>query len=194
MSIVKNKGTGAGGAETNVSGLSFEMQTCNQMNLVKQGFSKVLMSKGKSTYYLKYSFDDLQVDIYYASKKGFTRLIKILFDVSIFREPDEAYIIHYLVDDTYDVKIIEKKNQNTPGSVEDKLLAGNTIRKIYHKLLPSKCRVSYAFCISDYLKSNFTSNTTKYKVLREIFVEDNIPFFYGEDNDYFENINQWIGL
>jgi hypothetical protein len=194
MYIVRNKGTGAGGAETNVSGLSFEMQTCNQMNLVKQGFSKVIMSKGKSTYYLKYSFDDLQVEIYYASKKGFTRLIQTLFDVSIFREPDEAYIIHYLVDDKYDVKIIEKKNQNTPGSVEDKLLAGNTIRKIYQKLLPNKCHVSYAFCISDYLKKNFTSDIVKYKVIREIFEEEGIPLFYGDDIDYFDKINKWIGL
>lgn len=194
MSLVKNKGTGAGGAETNVSGLSFEALTSNEINLQNKGFSKVIMSKGKSTYYLKFHFDDLKVNIYYASKKGFTKLVKQLFDIYIFKEPDEAYIIHYLFDDTYDVRIIEKKNQNTSGSVEDKLLTGNTIRKIYQKLLPRNCQVSYAFCISDYLKRNFTSDTTKYRVIREIFKEENIPLFYGEDNDYFDMINKWIGI
>lgn len=194
MSLIKNRGTGAGGAETNVSGLSFETLTSNEKNLEMQGFSRVIISKGKSTYYLIYHFDDLQVDIYYAIKKGFKKLTKKLFDIEIFREPDEAYIIHYIVDNTYDVRIIEKKNQNTPGSVEDKLLTGNTIRKIYQKLLPSNCKVSYAFCVSSYLKRNFTSDITKYKIIREIFEEENIQLFYGEDNNYFDNINEWIGL
>mgnify|MGYP000485241837 CR=1 FL=1 len=190
----KNRGTGAGGANTNAFGLRFEVKTCNQRNLTDNGFQKKELGTGVSTYYLVYNFDDLQVVVYYASKKGFVKLIKQLFDVETFREPDEAYIIHYLCDNTYHIKILEKKNQNTAGSVEDKLLTGNTIRKIYQRLLPSYCNVSYAFCVSTFLKNNINSNSLKYKVLREIFEEDNIPIFFGDDDDYFCKINHWIGL
>lgn len=195
-SKIANKGTGAGGAKTNENGLNFERTTCNFENLILQGFVKKQLGKGKAKtkFYLVQQFNDLQVVVYVASKKGFVSLMKQLFNVNICKEPDEAYVIHYLFDNTYDVKIIEKKNQNTAGSVEEKLMTGNSVRRMYQKFLPNNCNVSYAFCVSNYLKNNLNSDTLKYKFIKEIFKEDDTRLFYGEDNDYFHKVNSWIGL
>lgn len=193
-SKIANKGTGAGGAKTNENGLKFERTTCNFENLISQGFTRKQLGKGKTMFYLVQHFNDLQVVVYVASKKGFVSLIKHLFNVDICKQPDEAYVIHYLSDNTYDVKIIEKKNQNTAGSVEEKLMTGNSVRRMYQKFLPNNCNVSYAFCVSNYLKSNINSDTLKYKFIKEIFEEDDTRLFYGEDNDYFHKVSLWIGL
>lgn len=193
-SKIANKGTGAGGAKTNENGLKFERTTCNFENLISQGFTRKQLGKGKTMFYLVQQFNDLQVVVYVASKKGFVSLIKHLFNVDICKQPDEAYVIHYLSDNTYDVKIIEKKNQNTAGSVEEKLMTGNSVRRMYQKFLPNNCNVSYAFCVSNYLKSNINSDTLKYKFIKEIFEEDDTRLFYGEDNDYFHKVSLWIGL
>lgn len=189
-----NKGTGAGGAKTNENGLGFEKSTCNIENLKAKGFTKKQLGKGKTKFCLLIEFTDLHAVVYFASKKGFVSLIKHLFNVEICKEPDEAYVIHYLLDNTYDVKIIEKKNQNTAGSVDEKLMTGNSVQRMYQKFLPNNCNVSYAFCVSNYLKSNLNSDKLKYKIIREIFEEDNTCLFYGEDADYLCKVNLWIGL
>ena len=47
-----NKGTGAGGAKTNVVGKSFEQLTSNEPRLIAEGFIRTNMTKGKYGYYL----------------------------------------------------------------------------------------------------------------------------------------------
>ena len=49
----------------------------------------------------------------------------------------------------------------------------------------------YAFCLNNYFKTKF-NESEKYKLLAKILAEDNIPIFFGEDEDYFEKLNDWI--
>ena len=49
--------------------------------------------------------------------------MKYKYNISMFRCPDEAYIIEYK-NGKIQVKILEKKEQNVEGSVETKLWAG----------------------------------------------------------------------
>jgi hypothetical protein len=54
--------------------------------------------------------------------------------------------------------------------------------------------ISYAFCISKYLQEKFESNQIKYNNMLKIMKEDNIKIFYGENDNYFDVIYEWINM
>ena len=59
--LIHNKGTGAGGANTNYHGKKFEEQTNNELRLLAQGYTKQSISsnpKKTSEWYLSKTFDD----------------------------------------------------------------------------------------------------------------------------------------
>lgn len=197
MNNIINKGTGAGGANTNNSGLPFEKLLSNEPYLLANGFLKVNFGKTNNMYYLQkqYIQQDIPKIVYYAKKKAFKYLAKNIFNVDICKEPDEAYLIHSISDNTYQLKIIEIKNQNTDGSVEDKLMTCNMVRRMYNEFFNKfNIQVDYAFSISNFLKKKFISDTLKYVILRKLFIEDNITVFYGEDNDYSQQLNTWLHI
>ena len=117
-------------------------------------------------------------------------------NIDIYKNPDEAFVI--IQNDEYIIKILEKKNQNVEGSVEDKLKTGEFNRKeyekIFNKLLKDKykIKIEYGFCISKFLQNKFESDNLKYKIIKEIMDEDNIKLFYGEEEFYFDKILDWI--
>ena len=91
---VKNRGIGAGGANTNKNGLSWEEQTCNKTNLKnKYGFiKKKFHKKNKSHFTLSKQFDN-NLEIIYLTKHGFKTYINNEYGTDIRWEPDEAYLI-----------------------------------------------------------------------------------------------------
>jgi hypothetical protein len=193
-SLLINKGTGAGGASTTKNGLNFEEFTSNKNNLESQGYARTDVGKGKTTYYLRKIFSDLNVEVFYASKKGVVLLLNILFGVAIYREPDEAFLVHSLEDDTYNLYIIEVKNQNRSGSVEDKILAGPVMKRTYQMSVGPEIKVHFAYVLSDYLKTKFASSRPKYTHINRVFMEEDIKLFYGGDQDYFVKLFEWIGI
>lgn len=48
------------------------------------------------------------------------------------------------------------------------------------------------FIINKFLKEKYLSNEPKYKILKIILEENNIKVLYGEDEDYFDNIDKFI--
>jgi hypothetical protein len=118
------------------------------------------------------------------------------FDINIYKNPDEAFII-FNNNDVY-IKILEKKNQNVEGSVEDKLKTGGFNKREYEKMISKENKtkyifsISYAFCVSKFLQNKFESNQIKYNIIKEIMTEDNIKIFYGEDEKYFDTLLEWI--
>ena len=181
-----NKGTGAGGAKTNVVGKSFEQLTSNEPRLIAEGFIRTNMTKGKYGYYLSKQLNDKRV--VFVSQGGLKVYLKTTYGISIFQEPDEAYIIESL-DGIY-IKILEKKYQSGPGSVDTKLKAGPTIREEYHRTLEKKWTVHYAFCINQYLQNQLMQ--PKWTVFKEIMAEQNIQILFGDDSSYFETLDRWI--
>lgn len=191
-----NKGTGAGGAKTNANGLAFENLTCNVSRLQDLGFTKTLVGKGKTMFILSKYYEDEDKTVTYSSKHGFKKIIKTTFDVDLYREPDEAYIVHYKTSNQYRIMIIEKKNQNCEGSVEEKLFTGAFIRKLYQRRFKEhqNVQVQYAFCVSDFLTNHLTSTKEKYVDISEILAEDNIKVFHSKDTDFVEQVDAWIGI
>lgn len=179
---LSNKGTGAGGANTNITGKKFEDKTDNQSILLLAGYVK-------KNYYLFKSFD--YKTITYLTQRGLKKYMNTMYNIDIFRNPDEAYIIEYK-DGKKVIKILEKKNQNSEGSVETKLWAGPSLKREYEIILGNNFDVQYSYTVNDFLKQSILSNKKKYEVLNIILKENDIQVFFGDDEDYFELLNKWI--
>ena len=190
----KHRGTGAGGANTNKNGLRFEEKTSIEKYLVDKKYNKICMKgSNKKCYY--YKFDDKDKEIIYFTKGGFKMYFRENFDICTYKEPDEGYLI--IKNDNYYLKILEKKNQNVSGSVEEKLKTGDFVRQEYELMINDNSKkikfdVSFAFCVSKYLQDKLTSDIPKYININKIMKKQNIEIFYGEENYYFDKLYQWI--
>jgi hypothetical protein len=185
----KNRGTGAGGKNTNMNGKNFEDRTSNYDNLIKDNFQKIKINDTKFGYYLYKKNDDCE--IYYCKQSGLKSLLKEKFSLTIFRVPDEAYIIIKNNGEKFLV-IIEQKNQNGEGSVETKLWAAPALKREYEISLKEQFRVYYTFIFNIFYENKIKSDVIKYKILLKIFLENNINYFYGEEEDYFNKFNEWL--
>ncbi len=188
-----NKGTGAGGANTNYNGLSFEEKTSIESKLEECKYiKKNIKIKNRKGYY--YENDNI---IYFT--KGCKNTFKLYFEkefkIITYRQPDEAYLIK-LDDNNYILKILEKKNQNVDGSVEDKLKTGAFNRREYELMINIheniKFKVIYYFCVSKFLQEKLESDNIKYKNIKKIMEEDTIGVLYGDEDNYQDKLSEWI--
>ena len=184
-----NKGTGAGGANTNYYGKQFEEKTNNQQRLLEMGYTLIKKTKKSYDYYLSKTFEDKTV--VFALQNGLKQYMKNKYNIDLFRCPDEAYIIEYTSGRKI-IKILEKKEQNVEGSVETKLWSGPSLKREYELVLGAEFEVFYGFCVSKFLKNKFISNEKKYTILNTILNENNISVLFGEDENYFETFDTWF--
>jgi len=191
MGLVKNKGTGAGGANTTTNGKTFENKTENESRLLSNGFVRKTIP-GYNTKYGFYLIKDITPteSITYLTQGGLKAYFAHFFNKEMCRSPDEAYLFRN--GDTYTLKILEKKNQNTAGSVDVKLLAGKGFIDEYTFILGEKFTVRYAFCISAFLKKDYVSDCVKSKALHYINQEYGIAVLFGDDDNYYETLDAWI--
>lgn len=189
--VTVNRGTGAGGANTNLFGKKFEEKTNNEDRLVADGFTKNSFTKKpkKHEVYLSKSLADRTV--YFVLQTGLKTFIKNKYDIELFRCPDEAYIIEYKSGRKV-IKILEKKEQNVEGSVETKLWAGPALKREYEIILGAEWEVHYGFCVSSFLKDKMTSGEKKYTALNTILGESRIDVLFGDDDDYFSKFDMWL--
>jgi len=190
--IIVNKGTGAGGSNTNYYGKKFEEKTNNQSRLIDMGYIRNNFSKKpKKAYdfYLSKTFEDKTIT--FVLQNGLKIYMKNKYNIELFRCPDEAYIIEYNTGKKV-IKILEKKEQNVEGSVETKLWSGPSLKREYELVLGPDFEVQYGFCVSEFLKNKLTSNEKKYVILNTILAENNIAVLFGDDDNYFEQFDNWF--
>ena len=188
---IQNRGTGAGGANTNINGKTFENKTDNQSRLLSTGFIRKTIPGYNTKYgfYLVKEISPTQT-ITYLTQGGLKAYFTHFFNKEMCRSPDEAYL--FKNGDTYTLKILEKKNQNIAGSVDTKLLAGRGFIDEYEFLLGEKFTVHYAFCISAFLKNGYIADCVKSKALRYINEKYGIKVLFGDDTNYYETLDAWI--
>jgi len=194
LTVYTNKGTGAGGAKTNLYGKRFEEITNNQHRLINSGYSLVSFAKKNSSkltydYYLVRELGDNTT--VFVLQNGLKKYMREKHHIELFRCPDEAYIIEHK-SGKKEIKILEKKEQNVEGSVETKLWSGPSLKREYEIVLGQHFIVHYGFCVSNFLKHKICSTDAKYTCLRQILNENNIKVLYGEDANYFETLDEWI--
>jgi hypothetical protein len=114
----------------------------------------------------------------------------ILFTIRI---PDHAILILSKDKKKFKPKliIIEIKNQNVSGSVDEKLWAGIAIKKNYQYWLEN-FDIEYVFILSTYLYNLVIGNKKKYNGLSKLLSDSNIKIFHGNDINHFENIYNLI--
>jgi hypothetical protein len=177
--MLKNKGTGAGGANTNKNGLSYEDKTeINENRRYK--VTETFIVKSKSLYKVTIDKHELikvkkaELRIYMEGKNEYNKKEKSL-------QPDECYI-----DETNKViNIIEKKFQNKAGSVDEKIQTGMFKKEFYEDQYPNYT-IKYCYCLSDWFKSD------KYLPEMRFLKKYEVGVFWGSDVDYVDNILNWI--
>jgi hypothetical protein len=194
IQLVSNKGTGAGGANTNYYGKKFEEKTNNQQRLLDLGYIKTSFSKNPKNAYDYYLIKTYETNtIVFVLQNGLKMYMKNKYNIDLFRCPDEAYIIEYNSGRKV-IKILEKKEQNKEGSVETKLWSGPSLKREYELVLGIDFEVFYGFCVSGFLQKKLISNEQKYTILNKILYENNISVLFGDDENYFETLDRWIIL
>ena len=90
-----NKGTGAGGSNTNVNGKSFEMKTSNEPRLLDSGFVRKNIPgvgyKIKNGFYYEKQITPTTT-VVYLTQGGLKAYFKHFFGKEMCRCPDEAYL------------------------------------------------------------------------------------------------------
>ena len=192
LNMIVNKGTGAGGTNTNYYGKKFEEKTNNELRLLNDGYIKSSLTKTPKKvydYYISKTYEDKT--IIFVLQNGLKMYMKNKYNIELFRCPDEAYIIEYNTGKKV-IKILEKKEQNVEGSVETKLWSGPSLKREYELVLGDEFEVHYGFCLSEFLKKKLISNEKKYEILNKILAESNIAVLFGDDENYFETFNNWF--
>ena len=177
---IKNKGTGAGGANTNKNGLSYEEMTeikesdrykYTDSIKVKTKMIKQVIIDGE----LHIKINKAELKLYMNENKKYnTKSEKAL-------EPDECYIN----ESKKIIYILEKKFQQTSGSVDEKIQTGFFKIWFYNEQYPDY-EIKYCYCLSDWFKS------IKYKPEMRFFKKYEIDVFWGSDDNYADNILNWI--
>jgi hypothetical protein len=177
----KNRGTGAGGANTNVNGLSYEdntdLKVCYcEIEENKENNSKKIKFEGNTREFInvkKAAFHKYMDEI--GEKNNSLQL------AAGCKQPDEVYIdLERKI-----IFIIEKKFQQSPGSVDEKLQTAPYKKHFYEKLFQNY-KINYIYCLSDWFKLD------TYKGLLEYLEENSIPVFWGNDLDYKNKIIKFI--
>ena len=169
MPIAINRGTGAGGANTNATGLAYETLTdLNDMYtragdmLTFHGYTKQFKTFKKAELFRKVRRDTSVVPMHGC------------------KQPDESFLS---IDDSK-LFIIEKKFQQTSGSVCEKIQTGDAKRYNYRNMFP-ELEVHYVYCLSEWFASNC-------KAELDYLSECGIPIFWGGDSTYKKNIVEYI--
>lgn len=173
---IKNKGTGAGGSNTNKNGLSYEELTDLDDKIT-------ILEKGKFSNTIKFHNNEKS---FIKTKQA--NLFKCMHDeinTSVdkahgCKNPDECYIDK----DLKNIFIIEKKFQQCSGSVCEKIQTPDFKLWQYSRTFPSYT-IIYIYCLSDWFKKNCIAEL-------EYLDFKNICYFWGSSKSYKDNIIKFI--
>lgn len=180
ISNIINRGTGAGGSNTNLNGLSYE-----DMTNLEEYYSEISYDKKEKIKNIK--FKDYERELIVANKSKLYKVMEKIGEKNKLqpaagcKEPDEAYI-----DKNRKITfIIEKKFQQTPGSVDEKIQTGHFKKTHYSKQFPNY-KINYIYCLSDWFKRD------EYTSVLDYLKENDIPIFWGNDKNYKNDIIKFI--
>jgi hypothetical protein len=181
----KNKGKGSGGKNTNKLGKTYEKKVDCSSYLINNGFE--IINKDNIIYLYK-KLNNLKI-LFFQQRELKKYLIKY-YNKKIFRIPDQSILI-LSKSEKPKLIIIEIKNQNVAGSVDDKLWAGIAIKKNYQYWLEI-FDVDYVFILSTFLYNLVMGNVKKYNGLFKLLSDSNIKILNGDDINYTNNMYNLI--
>lgn len=173
---IKNKGTGAGGSNTNKNGLSYEELTDlnNRITILeKNEFSTKIIFDNNKKSFLKTK----QSNLFKCMKDNININIKKAHGC---KNPDECYIDKELKN----MFIIEKKFQQCSGSVCEKIQTPDFKLWQYSRTFPDY-NIIYIYCLSDWFKKNCIAEL-------EYLDFKKIRYFWSNSETYKDDIINFI--
>lgn len=176
-----NKGTGAGGANTNKNGLIFE-----EVVDLKDGYESIQPSRngiGSEVTFKGYlrTFIEVSKSALHKYMKEIRQKNMTLKPAAGCKQPDEAYIDL----EEKNIIIIEKKFQQTSGSVDEKLQTG-CFKQLHYKELFPNFKIYYMYCLSDWFQRD------EYKSVLNYLKDGGIHVFWGNSETCKEKIIEFI--
>jgi hypothetical protein len=179
----RNKGTGAGGANTNKNGLSYE-----EITDLASNYKSCVSIPNKKYKMSEISFDGERTFLKPQTKVTLHKYMKEIgerneevYAAGGCKEPDETYIDP--VNRT--VFILEKKFQQVGGSVDEKLQTGPFKKMHYEELFPNY-KIHYIYCLCDWFKRD------DYKSTMDYLKKNGIPVFWGSSETCKEDIIEFM--
>jgi len=166
---IQTKGKGAGGANTNKNGLSYETKTdlSTEYNIIQQDkYSK------KVTFTTNQNISLLTTKQHNLFKCMDKNIDKNIYRAHGCKNPDECFIDEA----TKTMFIIEKKFQQTAGSVCEKIQTPDFKIWQYSRTFPNYT-IIYIYCLSDWFKYNCKAEI-------EYLEYKKIPLFWGNSDSY----------
>ena len=173
-----NRGTGAGGANTNKNGISYE-----ELTNLNSEFN--VLSNGKFAQKITFVNDCNHREFYTTKQAHFFKHMHAHIDFTIpqahgCKRPDECFI-----DFTRKIiYIIEKKFQQTSGSVCEKIQTSDMKLWQFKRTFPL-FHIVYVYCLSSWFIENM-------KAELQYLEHKKIPVFFGDDTTYKFDIVQFI--
>ena len=179
--IIKNRGTGAGGSNTNKNGLLFEKNTDldNQITNITNQIGGLNIN-----YHIKMQFENNDKTLIKTTK--LFKYMENYIDKNIngahgCKKPDECYID----ENAKTIFIIEKKFQQCSGSVCEKIQTVDFKLWQYNRIFKNEYKIVYIYCLSDWFKKNCKAEI-------EYLQKMKIPLFWGNDNNYKNDLIKFI--
>jgi hypothetical protein len=177
-----NRGTGAGGSNTNTNGKPYEEKTdlFDQITILEE-----VKSNSKKSHSLIHFNNKVSEIFMKTDQSAFFRCMNHAADPDVdkahgCKNPDECYI-H---EKSKTIIIIEKKFQQTGGSVCEKIQTSDFKKWQYMRTFPDY-NIVYIYCLSSWFKKNCIPEL-QYLELRSV------PVFWGDDVDYKTKIVNFI--
>jgi len=179
----------------NINGLKFENSINSFNRLLSFDFIKNPLIKKhylNCHYILEKKYGNKH--ILFTLQSGFKKYIKNVYNIDLIRNPDEVFIIKY--ENKIKIVIIEKKYQIVAGSCDIKIWSSPALKDeykiLFNKINNLDIQIEYVLCVNNYFKNKFNSDNLKFNILLEILNNNNIHVLYGEDKNYFKNLDKIV--
>lgn len=166
---------GSGGAQTNVNGLHFE-QLVLLSTLMEGSFNNYFIKDNSVFHRNKLTNTDDIVGIF-DCKHGLYRFLREQIPSFVWSDfiskqllPDQFLVINGIVN------ILEVKNQNGKGSVDEKLQSCLFKLQEYRRLIPMKYQIKYSYLLSPWF------NRPEYKDVKEFIRASGCDYFFPYDD------------
>ena len=181
---IVNRGTGAGGKNTNINGKDFEKKISLIPYLMDNDFEKKSLTK--KNYYLELEVGNLKMR--YFQQNSFRQYMKKMYSYKAIRIPDEVVILEKK-NCKATLFVIEIKNQNVEGSVETKLWSPVLLRDEYRDELGDIFDIDYFMVVNNFYKNKFQDKENRrYQCLLKNYQKYDIKLFFGEEKNYPQKI------
>ena len=176
---IKNRGTGAGGANTNANGLPYEALTMLPYDIIEE-------KKNHMKIKFHGSCDKTFICANQSKLFNYMDSIGVINKKTIRKahgccKPDECYIDHA----ANIIFIIEKKFQQVPGSVCEKIQT-SIFKKHFFNITFPDYTIVYMYCLSDWFR---THCKTELEILANI---EKTPVFFGSSETYKKDVIHFI--